>query len=136
MTTLANAIVDNGDYEQAENLVEKAAAEGLLQEYLRREWAAPAVGHVSPSSAQACSSLSHHVLHARACLSSFNAKGQTYKANWEPIIAVDHNGNEQSGDSVPGPRGGHQLAIDTKRSLLYLFGGWDGVVRLLTQERH
>lgn len=38
MTTLANAIVDNGDFEQAETLVEKAATEGLLQEYLRREW--------------------------------------------------------------------------------------------------
>ncbi|KTW27970.1 uncharacterized protein T551_02937 [Pneumocystis jirovecii RU7] len=27
---------------------------------------------------------------------------------------------------VPGPRGGHQMCIDQKERIIYLFGGWDG----------
>ncbi|KAH8299381.1 hypothetical protein KR044_000853 [Drosophila immigrans] len=29
-------------------------------------------------------------------------------------------------DTKPGNRGGHQLVVDTKKRLVYLYGGWDG----------
>ncbi|KAK0448391.1 Muskelin N-terminus-domain-containing protein [Desarmillaria tabescens] len=35
------------------------------------------------------------------------------------------HGTNADGD-VPCPRGGHAMCIDTARSIIYLFGGWDG----------
>ena len=43
---------------------------------------------------------------------------QDYKHGWR----LQH----AEGRSRPGTRGGHQLVIDTKKQLVYLYGGWDG----------
>ncbi|XP_037947851.1 muskelin [Teleopsis dalmanni] len=43
---------------------------------------------------------------------------QDYKHSW---IMQDVESVEK-----PGTRGGHQLVMDTKKSVIYLYGGWDG----------
>ncbi|XP_055919680.1 muskelin isoform X2 [Eupeodes corollae] len=43
---------------------------------------------------------------------------QDYKHSWKLQEAKSVN--------QPGTRGGHQLVMDTQKSLVYLFGGWDG----------
>lgn len=35
------------------------------------------------------------------------------------------HGSDADGDA-PGPRGGHAMALDASRGIIYLFGGWDG----------
>lgn len=42
---------------------------------------------------------------------------QPYSVSWKSL-------NVES--SRPGKRGGHQLVLDTKNSLMYLYGGWNG----------
>ncbi|XP_001361411.1 muskelin isoform X1 [Drosophila pseudoobscura] len=43
---------------------------------------------------------------------------QDYKHNWH----MKHTESEVK----PGTRGGHQLVVDAKKRLIYLYGGWDG----------
>lgn len=45
-------------------------------------------------------------------------KKQDYKHSWKL--------QEAKGTIQPGTRGGHQLVINPQKSLIYLFGGWDG----------
>lgn len=42
------------------------------------------------------------------------------RARWTRL-----NGTNADGDA-PGPRGGHAMALDASRGVIYLFGGWDG----------
>ncbi|XP_053966512.1 muskelin isoform X1 [Anastrepha ludens] len=45
-------------------------------------------------------------------------KRQDYKHTWR----IQHT----QSSTQPGTRGGHQLVVDTKKHLVYLYGGWDG----------
>ncbi|KAI6037579.1 Muskelin N-terminus-domain-containing protein [Pisolithus marmoratus] len=41
-------------------------------------------------------------------------------ARWTRLHGADADGD------APGPRGGHAMALDASRGVVYLFGGWDG----------
>jgi muskelin len=41
-------------------------------------------------------------------------------SNWKRLHGKD------SDETVPSPRGGHSLCIDTQNGMIYLYGGWDG----------
>lgn len=57
---------------------------------------------------------------------------QDYSAVWklQPQLSTEFFNHPMAHHSKanhrPGMRGGHQLIIDCERSLMYLFGGWDG----------
>ncbi|KAJ7370733.1 Muskelin 1, intracellular mediator containing kelch motif [Desmophyllum pertusum] len=53
---------------------------------------------------------------------------QDYKPRWTAIIPLAQN--EDSSCSRPGMRGGHQMSIDMEAQVIYLLGGWDGMVDL------
>ena len=42
-----------------------------------------------------------------------------YKPTWTKILS-------KGSFAKPGPRGGHQMCIDSKDGVIYLMGGWDG----------
>lgn len=42
------------------------------------------------------------------------------QACWTRLHGADADGD------APGPRGGHAMALDTSRGIIYLLGGWDG----------
>ncbi|RKP25975.1 Muskelin N-terminus-domain-containing protein [Syncephalis pseudoplumigaleata] len=48
----------------------------------------------------------------------------TYYAEWTCLY------EDQSDKKLPCARGGHQMCIDAKRRLIYLFGGWNGTENL------
>ncbi|CAH3026215.1 unnamed protein product [Porites evermanni] len=53
---------------------------------------------------------------------------QEYKPKWTAIIPLAQNADPVS--SRPGMRGGHQMLIDMETQVIYLIGGWDGMVDL------
>ncbi|XP_027058035.1 muskelin-like [Pocillopora damicornis] len=54
---------------------------------------------------------------------------QDYKPKWKAIIPLAAQ-NDDSSSSRPGMRGGHQMSIDMESQVIYLLGGWDGMVDL------
>lgn len=79
ITDLHHCLVSKGNFNEAETIIEKCVAEGLMDAYLEK---------------------------------------QDYKHSWKL--------QEAKSTDQPGTRGGHQIVIDTKKRLIYLFGGWDG----------
>ncbi|ORZ34096.1 Muskelin N-terminus-domain-containing protein [Catenaria anguillulae PL171] len=44
---------------------------------------------------------------------------------WSPLSPLG-GGSGIVGEQRPGPRGGHQMFMDSERGIVYLYGGWDG----------
>lgn len=49
---------------------------------------------------------------------------QDYKHMW--IQQQDSDTDDSMNVLRPGTRGGHQIVVDSKRRLFYMYGGWDG----------
>ncbi|XP_004345468.2 muskelin 1 [Capsaspora owczarzaki ATCC 30864] len=43
---------------------------------------------------------------------------------WKRLVPVTQEGHVAT--RIPGPRGGHQMCLDERDGVIYLFGGWDG----------
>ncbi|XP_068714480.1 muskelin-like isoform X2 [Montipora foliosa] len=52
-----------------------------------------------------------------------------YKPKWTAIMPLPQNEHSTSCPH-PGMRGGHQMAIDMEAQVIYLIGGWDGIMDL------
>lgn len=64
---------------------------------------------------------SESLLESACSQSYFNEylRKQEYKTIWKPLVP-------SYGTNKPGMRGGHQMCIDPKSEIIYLFGGWNG----------
>ncbi|XP_068620110.1 muskelin [Battus philenor] len=130
---LWNTLVENGDYKLAEQILEEAMDEGEMDWYLswqpyKPEWrqlsACSAQVEVRLFSGDAGAPAPRPRPHELAC------------ADREPRVELPDVGNGEvescelgcggSCGARPGPRGGHQLVVDTNTGTLYLFGGWNG----------
>lgn len=54
---------------------------------------------------------------------------QDYKPRWNAIVPLT-KGSSDATNNRPGMRGGHQMCMDTDSQILYLLGGWDGMIDL------
>ncbi|OWR42316.1 muskelin isoform X2 [Danaus plexippus] len=151
---LWNALVENGDYELAEQIFEEAANSGELDWYLSWQPYTPEWKQLVP-----CSSVVEERLYSGDTSPPPHARAQDLScADRQPQIdPLEANGVEAGGvdgavggagcvrgpggdgESAGGgeaaaspcllrpvPRGGHQLVVDPNTGLLYLFGGWNG----------
>ncbi|CAH2042154.1 unnamed protein product, partial [Iphiclides podalirius] len=133
---LWNALVENGDYKLAEEILEEALNEGEMDWYLSWQPYQPHWRQLSGCSAQ---------VEARLCCgdetppSPMPRPPELACSDREPRLElpdVASNGVEGlvtcevgcgGGCAArPGPRGGHQLVVDPNTGTLYLFGGWNG----------
>ncbi|XP_026741062.1 muskelin isoform X1 [Trichoplusia ni] len=133
---LWNALVENADYKKAEEIFDEAVADGELDWYMSWQPYSPGWRQMSACSAQVEDRLwsgeappppparQHDLL-----CSDRDPRPDTAEA---PINGVDPTDicDPICSASVcctkPGPRGGHQLVVDSTTSTLYLFGGWNG----------
>lgn len=137
-TRLWNALVENGDYKLAEEIFDEAVAEGELEWYMSWQPYTPIWRQMSACSAQ-----------VEEKLWFGDVTQPTNNVQQNDLLCVDRdprpdiaperpaNGSEMlnvcdtscSGSTCcqkPGPRGGHQLVVDSTTGTLYLFGGWNG----------
>ncbi|KAL4704274.1 hypothetical protein ACJJTC_016292 [Scirpophaga incertulas] len=129
-TRLWNALVENGDFKLAEEIFEEAIAQGEVEWYLSWQPYLPRWRQMSACSAQVEARLS--------CADEAPAP----RAHVDDVLSVDRDPSpgpaaNDGGDTNieecdvsccnrPGPRGGHQLVVDSQTGTLYLFGGWNG----------
>ncbi|KAM3960333.1 muskelin 1 [Aphomia sociella] len=138
---LWNALVENGDYELAEEILEEAHNEGEFSWYLSWQPYTPEWREMSACSSQVkerlyCTDMASPPPHARMAelqlLCSDRDPGLTFgvlETSGAVQIANDSCEPSCGGDACcgkPGPRGGHQLVVDATTGTLYLFGGWNG----------
>ena len=98
ITNLHQALVLDGDFEEAEKVIVKADERKIFQTIA-------AEAKYTPS-------------WQRLFASNDGNYGYNCVQSKHTLTAID-------GDA-PCARGGHQLCIDTDREKIYLFGGWDG----------
>nr|XP_049700727.1 muskelin isoform X2 [Helicoverpa armigera] len=131
-----NALVENGDYKQAEKIFDEAIAEGELDWYMSWQPYSPLWREIS-----SCSS------HVEDRLWSTDAPPAP-PARQNDLICTDRDPRPDTTEgptddmdasdmaeamsvalsyNKPGPRGGHQLVVDATTGTLYLFGGWNGI---------
>ncbi|KAJ8717113.1 hypothetical protein PYW08_005512 [Mythimna loreyi] len=132
---LWNALVESGDYKLAEEIFDEAVAEGELDWYMSWQPYTPVWRQMSACSSQVEDRLwsgeappppparQHDLL-----CTDRDPRPDTAEA---PVNGVDPNELcDPCGTSMccnkPGPRGGHQLVVDSTTGTLYLFGGWNG----------
>ncbi|KAL0820599.1 hypothetical protein ABMA28_006442 [Loxostege sticticalis] len=129
---LWNALVENGDYKLAEQILEEAVKEGEFEWYMSWQPYKPVWRLVS-----ACST----AVEARLCagepapppppgrtadLLCADREPQEPPAPGEALDDCDVTCGAGACCTKPGPRGGHQLVVDATTGTLYLFGGWNG----------
>ncbi|KAG7301316.1 hypothetical protein JYU34_014246 [Plutella xylostella] len=132
---LWNALVENGDYELTEKILDDAIAAGELDWYVSWQPYSPRWKLLSPCSAAVEERLcwSPPPQPARRALMNTTNTDPRPDCNGEvtPSSVVDAYDESDplkpgSGGDRPGPRGGHQLVVDPDTGNLYLFGGWNG----------
>ncbi|XP_053614585.1 muskelin isoform X2 [Plodia interpunctella] len=129
---LWNALVENGDYKLAEEIMETAVNEGELDWYMSWQPYTPEWRQMS-----ACSAAVEERL---CCDSSPQPRGASPDlacADRDPRAAAESPSSGSPPElcspsccNSPGPRGGHQLVVDSTTGTLYLYGGWNGTVDL------
>ncbi|XP_022814581.1 muskelin [Spodoptera litura] len=133
---LWNALVEKGDFKLAEQIFDEAVAEGELDWYLSWQPYSPQWREMSACSSQVEDRLwsgeappppparQHDLLCADR-----DPRPDTAEA---PVNGADNSESCESANAWhvifnrPGPRGGHQLVVDSTTGTLYLFGGWNG----------
>ncbi|KPJ04033.1 Muskelin [Papilio xuthus] len=152
---LWNALVENGDYKLAEEILEEAMNEGEMDWYLSWQPYQPEWRQLSPCSAAvearlccgdnvpptprprphelACADREPRMeLPVNTARSYYNSSellnGGAVGAGAAGVEGADacEAGCGGACTARPGPRGGHQLVVDTNTGTLYLFGGWNG----------
>ncbi|XP_062529883.1 muskelin isoform X2 [Bombyx mori] len=136
-TKLWNALVENGDYQAAEKIFEQAVNDGELEWYMSWQPYRPEWREMSACSAQVEERLRSgdaHVAgppaapHDLLCADREprpDAAGAAPVSN-ELFETCDLACGLTACCNKPGPRGGHQLVVDSTTGTLYLFGGWNG----------
>ncbi|KAF9424713.1 hypothetical protein HW555_000014 [Spodoptera exigua] len=133
---LWNALVEKGDFKQAEELFDQAIAEGELDWYLSWQPYSPHWRQMSACSTQ----VEDRLWSGEAPPPPPARQHDLLCADRDPrpdTAEAPVNGAEQSeacesacagslAYNKPGPRGGHQLVVDSTTGTLYLFGGWNG----------
>lgn len=128
---LWNALVENEDYKLAEEIFDEAVAEGQLEWYMSWQPYTPSWREMSACSSQVEDRLwsgdsppppparQHDLLCADR-----DPRPDTSEA---PVNGADPDDSACGATCRnPGPRGGHQLVVDSTTGTLYLFGGWNG----------
>lgn len=105
MSELHTALVVQGDFQKAENFIEKSV-NGIMR------WKTAA------RNAMITITFKLILIHTDGLMDAYLAN-QDYKATWSLQETVNS-------EKRPGMRGGHQLIIDSANSVMYLYGGWDG----------
>jgi len=107
LTELHRVLVDEGNYEKTEELLEKASCGGLFSLHLSRQQPRHVWSPLIPPQ---------------------NMPQISPRPGGDSRTG---EGSEQEPDDMepakPSPRGGHQLVIDAVGQNIYLFGGWDGL---------
>ncbi|XP_063385695.1 muskelin [Cydia fagiglandana] len=123
---LWHALVENGDYKLAEDILDEAVTEGEFDWYMSWQPYTPVWREMSGCSVQ---------VEDRLCCDTPppQRSNELSCADREPRpldAEVPVNGESSECDTTcctkPGPRGGHQLVVDSTTGTLYLFGGWNG----------
>ncbi|XP_037295113.1 muskelin isoform X2 [Manduca sexta] len=128
---LWNALVENGDFKLAEQIFEQAVNDGELEWYMSWQPYRPEWRQMSPCSAN---------VEERLC--GGDIVPQRMRAPPLDLLCADREQNDGNAAEMvdlcditctansccnkPGPRGGHQLVVDSSTGILYLFGGWNG----------
>ncbi|XP_063830962.1 muskelin [Ostrinia nubilalis] len=130
---LWNALVENGDYKLAEEILEEAVQEGEFDWYVSWQPYKPVWRLMSACSAGVEARLccepapppppgrTADLLCADREPQEAGAGGPACDAAYECVTACN-----AAACCRPGPRGGHQLVVDATTGTLYLFGGWNG----------
>ncbi|UZJ52511.1 hypothetical protein CBS101457_001831 [Exobasidium rhododendri] len=108
VTQLYNSLMQ-GAWDAAESCLEKAA------------WGDPPISDdgVLNRGSSTYSETSSNLSTSVSLFTSFVDESMP-KATWSPIAGSDRDGN------FPCGRGGHEMAIDCQKGIIWLFGGWDG----------
>ncbi|CAB3257188.1 unnamed protein product [Arctia plantaginis] len=129
-TRLWNALVENGDYKLAEEIFDEGVAEGELDWYMSWQPYTPSWRQMSACSSQVEDRLwsgdsppppparEHDLL-----CTDRDPRPDTSEA---PVSSAEIDEHSGASCGTPGPRGGHQLFVDSTTGTLYLFGGWNG----------
>ncbi|XP_059059021.1 muskelin [Achroia grisella] len=136
---LWTALVENGDYELAEEIMEEALNEGEFSWYLSWQPYKPEWREMSACSSQVEERLSSADADTPAPQPRPADLLVCADRDPRPLPLPETEGaaadeGEPCGAgcgggaccSKPGPRGGHQLVVDSITGTLYLFGGWNG----------
>ncbi|XP_075981320.1 muskelin 1 isoform X2 [Anticarsia gemmatalis] len=133
---LWNALVENGDYKLAEEIFDEAVNEGELDWYMSWQPYTPSWRQMSACSSQVEARLwsgdsppppparQHDLL-----CTDRDPRPDTSRVGSQEAPLNGPDAEELAcGASCakPGPRGGHQLVVDSTTGTLYLFGGWNG----------
>ncbi|CAG5036140.1 unnamed protein product [Parnassius apollo] len=144
---LWNALVENGDYKLAEQILEEAMNEGEMDWYMswqpyRPQWRQLSACSAAVEARLCCGDAAPPAprlrTHELACadrdprldlpqeLSTNGSDGVGVGVGVSVGVETCEAGCEGECEARPGPRGGHQLVVDPNTGTLYLFGGWNG----------
>ncbi|KAJ0174253.1 hypothetical protein K1T71_010399 [Dendrolimus kikuchii] len=134
---LWNALVENGDYKMAEQIFDEAVSDGELDWYMSWQPYTPVWRQMSACSAQVeeklwCGDIpqpTNNVQNHDLFCVDRDPRPDTAEGPANVADLFDFCESSCGGSSCclkPGPRGGHQLVVDSTTGTLYLFGGWNG----------
>ena len=123
LTELHNVLVNEGDYNKTELLIQRCLEDGVFSDYISRQQPIPDwTALILPDNL-----MSDDVI----VTTSTNIVSDTTNLDNVEKEAVGEGDEGESSVRIlppaqPTPRGGHILVIDSLHQNIYMFGGWDG----------